>query len=365
MNPTPAQGLSEARATRVLINAALAWMEIDNLPSPPATAEMLKASDSELFAAVRAYAARVDASDGGTEAGGAGHPALVAAVARLDEIRGICTGTRQPILDHGKCLETAADLKIVLDAVEVDTPRAGLVDIVDDLAGYAKHTRDCARWGLINRDEIQCDCGFEGALVSAFAAAFAAARSAPSPATRPVGDGWRPIESAPKDGRIIDIWVQPKRDSIGHRIADVKWDEGRWALAYSGIAGETVGHPCVAWQPLPAPPHVAQAEGKESRADLRQALDTETASHAQTLQAYFDLTEQVRVLREALDWFSANISLSLEYGYPDEEGARGEWQVHLVAGNINDREWKLIGTGETAFAAIIAARQVFEGGKGR
>lgn len=39
-----------------LIEAALEWAEIDNLTSPPCTAEMLKASDRRLFAAVRAYA---------------------------------------------------------------------------------------------------------------------------------------------------------------------------------------------------------------------------------------------------------------------------------------------------------------------
>jgi hypothetical protein len=42
---------------RELVEAALAWDEIDGLTSPHCTAEMLKASDLGLFKAIRAYAA--------------------------------------------------------------------------------------------------------------------------------------------------------------------------------------------------------------------------------------------------------------------------------------------------------------------
>lgn len=54
-------------------------------------------------------------------------------------------------------------------------------------------------------------------------------------------DRWRPIESAPKDGSLIDVWVvTPARDKKGpptsRRVVDVFWEKaeepwegGRWA----------------------------------------------------------------------------------------------------------------------------------------
>ena len=74
--------------------------------------------------------------------------------------------------------------------------------------------------------------------------------------------GWRPIETAPKDGTVIDVLVEYSLD--GKRIscqreADVTFEAGEW-LAPNGYAVEwgpdeygqkaTVTH----WMPLPAPP---------------------------------------------------------------------------------------------------------------
>ena len=47
-----------------LLTAAKDWVEVDNLTSPPCTAEMLKASDRELFKAVREYIAGQPEGDG-------------------------------------------------------------------------------------------------------------------------------------------------------------------------------------------------------------------------------------------------------------------------------------------------------------
>ena len=49
-------------AAENLLQAALDWAEIDELTSPPCTAEMLKASDIALFTAVREYARQALAS---------------------------------------------------------------------------------------------------------------------------------------------------------------------------------------------------------------------------------------------------------------------------------------------------------------
>jgi hypothetical protein len=56
-------------------------------------------------------------------------------------------------------------------------------------------------------------------------------------------------------------------------------------------------------------------------------------------------------------WLSEHTNLALDYDWP-VEGGEGEWQVHRVTGNVNDREWELIGTGETAFGAVEAARSL-------
>lgn len=60
---------------------------------------------------------------------------------------------------------------------------------------------------------------------------------------------------------------------------------------------------------------------------------------------------------ERLRWFSSQPSLELQFGYEDEAGDHvGAWQVHRRSGNVNDREWDLIGQGETVAEAIDRAR---------
>lgn len=69
---------------------------------------------------------------------------------------------------------------------------------------------------------------------------------------------WRDIESAPKDGTHVDIWIN------GFRKTDAKWDESqnRWkwfecfvgpdkrTKRYSFSSRAEVTH----WMPIPAPP---------------------------------------------------------------------------------------------------------------
>lgn len=60
-----------------------------------------------------------------------------------------------------------------------------------------------------------------------------------------------------------------------------------------------------------------------------------------------------------LTWFSGQVSLSLEHYSPvygDDDDQSREWQVQKEDGGINDREWTIIGRGETAAQAITSAR---------
>ena len=57
---------------------------------------------------------------------------------------------------------------------------------------------------------------------------------------------------------------------------------------------------------------------------------------------------------DAWDWLSRHGHLELSFEGWDDENV---WQVHAVYGGRNDREWTLVGEGETALAAVIAARR--------
>ena len=68
------------------------------------------------------------------------------------------------------------------------------------------------------------------------------------------------------------------------------------------------------------------------------------------------LTTDGRSLRvRAWDAFAAHINWELSHGYPDGEEEDGCWLVHSVNGGRNDREWTLIGRGETPLDAALAA----------
>jgi hypothetical protein len=65
-------------------------------------------------------------------------------------------------------------------------------------------------------------------------------------------------------------------------------------------------------------------------------------------------------VREALlDWLAENPTLELTHYspvYADDDDDAVEWRVHQQGGNINDREWTLIGKGQTPSEALTAAR---------
>ena len=67
--------------------------------------------------------------------------------------------------------------------------------------------------------------------------------------------------------------------------------------------------------------------------------------------------------RDDLAWFSDQHRLSLEYYSPvygDDDDQSREWRVSQESGSINDREWDIIGRGETAAQAISQARAALQ-----
>lgn len=63
---------------------------------------------------------------------------------------------------------------------------------------------------------------------------------------------WRPIETAPRDGTVVDLWVV--RDGHGERFAGAEWDAslGMWfnEYLYSPHPEAKPTH----WQSIPPPP---------------------------------------------------------------------------------------------------------------
>ena len=100
--------------------------------------------------------------------------------------------------------------------------------------------------------------------------------------SRPEEDGWRPIETAPKDGTDILLWSsvgvrgdggatigrwtseEECRRQIGDcggecRCPEYEYDDPSW-ISWDG--GFTLEHPPTHWRPLPPPPALSTGEGK-------------------------------------------------------------------------------------------------------
>jgi hypothetical protein len=68
---------------------------------------------------------------------------------------------------------------------------------------------------------------------------------------------WQPIENAPKDGSLVDLWVSGPRNR-GSRIADCWYQGGKWVHNY-GRDGELeardmVGDVPTHWMLAPSAP---------------------------------------------------------------------------------------------------------------
>lgn len=69
---------------------------------------------------------------------------------------------------------------------------------------------------------------------------------------------WQPIESAPKDGGLCDLWIEPKDEFTGAplipcRVADAYFEGGRWYISGRRVALR-VWHNPTYWMPLPSAP---------------------------------------------------------------------------------------------------------------
>ncbi len=65
-------------------------------------------------------------------------------------------------------------------------------------------------------------------------------------------NGWRPIETAPKDGtRILATWDETWRNDRPHIEVCEAGEEGGW---FYGYYGDAPAIPPTHWMPLPEPP---------------------------------------------------------------------------------------------------------------
>lgn len=90
--------------------------------------------------------------------------------------------------------------------------------------------------------------------------------------------------------------------------------------------------------------------------------DAEAAIAALSATAATPSDEDVR-LKSDMAWFSGQRRLSLTFYSPmygDDDDQSEEWRVEKESGPINDREWDVVGRGQTASQAISAARAALE-----
>lgn len=79
-------------------------------------------------------------------------------------------------------------------------------------------------------------------------------------------DGWRPIESAPRDGTEVDLWIVTD-DLKGFRQPECVWRDGAWYDAIleddridapwddgTDFHGRRPMRTATHWMPLPEPP---------------------------------------------------------------------------------------------------------------
>lgn len=69
------------------------------------------------------------------------------------------------------------------------------------------------------------------------------------------GEGWRTIKTAPRDGTVIDVWldINPSPLSMGmgdsFGVPDAWFENGKWVHMYKGTATELDRHYITLWRP--------------------------------------------------------------------------------------------------------------------
>jgi hypothetical protein len=84
---------------------------------------------------------------------------------------------------------------------------------------------------------------------------------------------WQPIETAPKDGTKVDLWVNFQRSGWG-RVADAYWnDEVRdWQLGGFNAVEYDVRPEISHWMPSPSGPRLPMNERKQALVELRDKI---------------------------------------------------------------------------------------------
>ena len=69
------------------------------------------------------------------------------------------------------------------------------------------------------------------------------------------GDGWMPIETAPKDGTVILTW-RPFKEVYGDagQVNQVRWDNKAWRMPGASLPSDIPEHTPTHWMAPPAPP---------------------------------------------------------------------------------------------------------------
>jgi hypothetical protein len=84
--------------------------------------------------------------------------------------------------------------------------------------------------------------------------------------------GWLPIETAPKDGAFIDLWVYDAVRGDGERWPDCYWYKSGWCYIDDGDPTLVEGYEwtrATHWLPIPAPP---PAPDEARRAEIRRGV---------------------------------------------------------------------------------------------
>lgn len=87
------------------------------------------------------------------------------------------------------------------------------------------------------------------------------------------------------------------------------------------------------------------------------------AEHRAALARVAALEGEVTRLRDMVDWIGHDRRLSLAHYSPvycEDDDQSEEWRVEKQTGSINDREWTVVGRGQTPSNAISAARAALE-----
>lgn len=84
-------------------------------------------------------------------------------------------------------------------------------------------------------------------------------------------DGWQPIETAPKDGTRVLLWIEWSDVPVIGEFSHGRWraDTEHYSVScgagcYGGSVSSDRYMKPTHWRPLPAPPAIDQARGEET-----------------------------------------------------------------------------------------------------